>query len=265
MRFIYTKTFLIFFSLLLLTTVVTFLQAKGYLDPVKRVVLEIPRPVGYLARSVASPILEFYNKVKTLKQVISENAELTARLREMESYVVDHDSLKKENEILLKELAFLKTNRYTLQSCSVLSFDPEGITNTFVINCGKQVGLKEGMAVIAQERLIGKLLYVGSLTSTGQFITHPSSSVDTKISRSGSLGLLKGSFASGLVFEALSQDSDLKPGDIVTTAGVDGLVPAGLVVGEVKQVISMDNDLFKKTTVLSPLIFRNIEYVFVVK
>lgn len=265
MRFIYTKTFTVFFLILLAAVVFVFLETKGFVDPVKRVALELPRPIIGFFRALTSPVVNFFSVVNSLDDVIKENAELTEKVRRLEKGQIDRDQLRNENTLLLKELGFVKASKFNLVKCTVLSYDPEGITNTFVINCGKDDGMKEGLAVVSEEHLAGRLIYVGNSTSTAEFVTRPSSAVDVKISRSNSLGILKGSYASGLTYEALSQEGDVKQSDLVVTAGVNSLIPAGILVGEVEQVISKDNDLFRKATVLSPLSFRKLTYIFVVK
>lgn len=265
MRFIYTRTFAIFFVVLLAAAIFVFLQTRGFTDPVKRVLLEAPRPIATGLRAVVSPVVNFFNTVKSLRAVVKENGILTQRVRDLERSQADFDKLRTENTLLLKELGFAKASKFTLVRCTVLSYDPEGITNTFVLNCGKNQGINSGMAIVSEDHIAGRLIFVGNNTSTGQFLTHPQASLDAKISRSGSIGLLKGSYASGLTFESLSQNSDVQKGDLVVSAGVNSLIPPGIVIGEIEQIISKDNDLFKRATVVSPLAFRTLTYVFVVK
>ncbi len=265
MRFIYTRAFGVFFAILTISAVFVFLQTKGFVDPIKRIMLEAPKPVTYVLRGIVGPIRDFFSTVSALKEIANENVRLSERIKELEQQVVSVDQLRSENQLLLSELGFAKASKYELIRCTVLSYDPQGITNTFVINCGKNKGLSQGMAVLSNSHVAGRLIYVGNQTSTAEFVTNPNSTIDGKISRSGSLGLVRGSFASGLVFESLSQTSDFNKGDLVVTAGVNSLIPAGLVIGEVDKVITQDNELFKKTTVISPLVFRTLNYVFIVK
>jgi rod shape-determining protein MreC len=214
--------------------------------------------------AVTLPIRNFFATVFTLKDVIHENALLSDRLRNLEESQVQLESVKHENELLKKELGFVDESKLGTIPCSVISYDTEGITDSFVINCGKERGVKEGMAVVGTSRVIGKVTFVGTSTSTGEFITRPGSSIDAKVSRSNSLGIVKGSYGSGLTFEGLSQTSDVQKEDLVVTAGVNSLIPAGLIIGEVQEIISKDNELFKRTTLTTPINFRSLKYVFVI-
>lgn len=265
MRFIYTRAFSIFFGFIVLLFIYTFLQTRGWLDPVNRIFLELPRPIKAGVSAVVNPIIEFYQTTARLPNLVKDNAVLAIRVRELETRQAQFDSIQRENQILLKELNFVKVSKYDLVRCSVLAYDPAGLTNTFNLNCGKDQGVLEGQGVVSQDRLIGKLIYVGNSISTGQFITHPSSSVDVKISRTGELGILKGSLAAGLVFESLGQQSEPQTGDMVVTAGVDSKLPGGLVVGSIDKIISENSDLFIKTSVLNSVVLEEIKYVFIVK
>jgi len=49
------------------------------------------------------------------------------------------------------------------------------------------------------------------------------------------------------------------------SAGINSQIPKNILIGEVSDVLSTSNDLFKKAALTSPIDFNNLEFVFVVK
>jgi len=265
MRFIYTRAFAIFMGCLVAVAILVFLQIKGLTDPLKRALLAIPKPVATLVTGVTRPFVGGVKTIFTLRGIVQENVQLHTRIHNLEQRTVQYDQLIRENESLRKQLGFSQSAPRQLVPCTVLAHDPEGISNTIVISCNKDMGVKLDAAVVSEGYLIGKIIYVGNFTSTARLITHDDSSIDGKLSKTGSSGVVRGSFGSGLVMDLVSQNTGVERGELVVTAGINSLIPKNILVGEVGDVISKPNDLFKTVTVQSPISFPDLDYVFVVK
>jgi rod shape-determining protein MreC len=265
MRFIYSKLFLLFACGLLLVFIALVFQVKGWLQPIEYAFLQAPRPVVAVVRSVADPIRTFFTTLGSLRGVVKENTELRTRVTSLQEQQAQFDKLKNENELLRNELKFKAQSPLQLESCNVLSVDPQDLSDALVLGCGESNGIKEGQAVLSDGHLIAKVIYVGSYTSTALLITNAQSSIDAKISKNNTEGVVKGSFGSGMIFDLVSQNADVAPGDIVVTAGINSRIPKDIVIGQVGQVLSGSNDLFKKMSVVSPIRMRSVDYVFVVK
>lgn len=265
MRFIYSKIFLAFASVLILITLGLVMQAKGWLQPIEYALLQAPRPVVVVVKAVSDPIHTFFSTLGSLRSVVRENAELHSQVTQLQLQQVQFDKLKNDNDLLRTELKFKNESKLALQSCSVLSVDPEGLSDAVVLSCGKDQGIQEGQAVLSQGYLIAKVVYVGSYTSTAILISNAQSSIDAKLSKNNTEGVVKGSFGSGTVFDLVSQNADVASGDLVVTAGINAHIPKDILIGQVGSVLSGQNDLFKKMSVTSPVRMRAVEFVFVVK
>ncbi len=263
MRFIYTKTFAVLIGALVLVVMLLFAQRNGWLQPVTYAAAQIPRPVAKAFVTVFKPVRGLFGTLYNLRNITKENGYLTAKVQELQQQLILQDQYRLENETLKKELGFVKASPLRLVPCTVLARDPQGLTDAVTLSCAEKEGIKEGQAVIADGFLVAKVVVVGKLTSTAQLITHPRSTIDTRLSKTGVEGVVSGSFGSGLLFELRSQDTNINKGDIVVTAGIDGIVPKNIAVGEVRDIVSKDNDLFKKATLASPINFRSVNYVFV--
>ena len=265
MRFIYTKVFGVFFGILVLATLLVYFHYNCWLGVFQRFALQAPRPVSFLVRKTTSPIKSFFSNAYNLREIVRQNTKLSDQVRALQAKQVLFDQYEQENQSLRQELQFAKTSKLSLQLCGVMGRNPTGIIDTITINCGAKQGAEPGRAVISKGFLVGKITYAAEDLSTVQLITNASFSVDAKISQSGRLAIGRGSYDSGLVLDQISQDEPLERGMLVVTAGVNDKVVKNLLIGEVGKVISGPNDVFKKTTLISPVDFGDLEFVFLVK
>ncbi len=265
MRFIYTKAFVIFSVCLVLLAVLAVLQIKGWLDPIRTAVLHSPRPVVAAVKVVALPVKIFFGTIYELRKITLENAELSSRIRTLEQNLVDANQQARENQALRKELGFVKNTKYQLVACTVLSNNPFGQADGLVLNCGTDDGVEPGQAVLSQGYLAGKITYSGRGSSSALLVTSSNFSTDGRVSDTAQAAIVKGSFGSGIMLDQVPQTSDLKRGALVVTAGINEKIPKNILVGEVSDVLSSDNDLFKRAALSSPVDFSNLEFVFVVK
>ena len=265
MRFIYSKIFFWFVVALVLTVLLTFLQTRGLLSPIQRSVLALPRPVLSVARAVALPLRQFIGTIYSIRGLVSDNTELRQRVSSLEEQLVTLGQYKEENEILKRELGFDSVPERQTLPCTVLAQDPEGLTDTAVINCGSANGVRVGQAVMSGGYLIGKTWLVNQTSSTIKLLTRPETAIDAKLSGTEVSGLIKGSFGSGILMDSILQTAKISTGDLVVTAGINESIPRNLLIGQAGQTISGANDLFKKVTVNSPVDFKNLTFVFVLK
>ena len=265
MRFIYSKTFLAFASVLVLIVIGLVMQAKGWLQPIEYALLQAPRPVAAVVRGIAEPIRTVASTLGSLRSVVRENGTLRSQVSQLQLQQVQFDKFKTDNELLRNELKFKAQSELVLESCTVLSIDPQELSDAMVLSCGKEQGIEEGQAVVSQGYLVAKIAYVGSYTSTALLISNAQSSIDAKLSKNNTEGVVKGSFGSGMVFDLVSQNADVQTNDLVVTAGINARIPKDILIGQIGSVLSGPNDLFKKMSVTSPVRQRAVEFVFVVK
>lgn len=265
MRFIYTKAFAYFFALLVLVAGLTFLEVKGFSGPIKNMFLNAPRPIIFLANSIIKPIKSVVSTAYGLRDIVRENRELVSKVYVLQSQLVGYDQSRKENEALKKELGFVSGVKDMYTPCSVLVYNPLGLSDTLIVNCGTDSGIVEGQAVVSQGYLVGKIVYASKNSSTVLLITNSKFSSDARMSKSGASGVVKGSFGSGIILDQISQNENIEKDQLIVTAGINDKVPKNILIGQAGDTISGPNDLFKKITVLSPVDFSQLKFVFVAK
>lgn len=265
MRFIYTRAFGIFLICLVAVTLLVFFDAKGWLTTWKKIFLLVPRPIVYVFAHATQPVKGFVYTVYHLRGISQENVKLSQEVLQLQQNLVQLNQYSLENEALKKELGFVSTSKLSLAACTVLAVNPMGLSDTMVLDCGSDNGIKAGQAVLSQGYLVGKVIYTNPKISTAILITNSSFSTDAKLSESGVAAIARGSFGSGIFLDQLPQNTSLSPGMLVVTAGIDPNIPSNMLIGKIGAVLSSSNDLFKKATILSPIDLNSIGFVSVVK
>jgi rod shape-determining protein MreC len=265
MRFIYTKTFVIFFICLCVLTGLIFLNSRGGLDQIKRFFLNLPKPLVKTASYVSSGGRGFFSALYNLKSLNKENIELRNKVADLQTQLVNMEADARDNKVLRASLGFVQQSEMELAPCEALSGNVLNLTDSITLNCGLDDGIKEGQAVLSQGYVVGKINYVGKNTSGALLATSSKFLTDARVSKSGQTGVAEGSFNSGIVLGQLPQSAALEKGWLVVTAGINSAIPKDLLIGEVGEVISAQNDLFKKASLITPVDFNNLQFVFVVK
>src|SRR6185436_8488261 len=201
MRFIYTKAFAIFAGCLCLLAILAIMQIKGWLEPIKSAALHSPRPFIAAAKFVTLPVKSFFSTIYELKNITKENAQLSEKVKILEQNLVAADQQARENEALRNELGFVKSSKYNLIPCTVLSSNPFGGPEGLVLNCGQGQGVEEGEAIISQGYMVGKITYVGPNSSNALLAVSSNFSTDAKVSDTDQSAIVRGSFGSGLILD----------------------------------------------------------------
>jgi rod shape-determining protein MreC len=152
--------------------------------------------------------------------------ELKQRLTELES----------TNQKLQELLGYIKQNKQTGIPAPVVGRSSDHWWQQLVLGRGSNDGVKVGDVVMAPGGLIGRITHVTSNTSRVLLLSDPSSRVGVTVSRTRSMGYVRGQSANRLVMEFFDKVPDVRRGDVVATSSFSQLFPAGLPVGRVESV-----------------------------
>ena len=188
-----------------------------------------------------------------------------------ESYVIQknvNESLQKEIEELKAQLKLNSTlTEYTPINATILSRNKSYWFNTLTIDKGKKHGIKEDMAVITSEGLIGKISKVSRLSSEIKLITSDDVnykvSVSIKTSGKETYGILNGydKETNLIKISGIDRSINVEKGAKVTTSGLGGVFPGGIFIGEVDSIKNDKYDLSKTIYIKTSQDFNNIHYV----
>lgn len=110
-------------------------------------------------------------------------------------------------------------------------------SHVFYIDKGAHDGLKQDMAVITADGVVGKVRDVFPHTAQVLSVNDTTSGAGVILETTRIRGVLKGNAAGELEVVGVTADQRIKPGENVLTAGGDLIFPRGLPVGVVEKVV----------------------------
>ena len=186
-----------------------------------------------------------------------ENADLRQRL------AVDAET-RSDNELLRRQLGLAVAGAPREVSAEVVVFAPDSYRQFVTINKGANAGIAVGMAVTSEGVLIGTIVDAQPTTARIMLVTDPEFKLAAKDQDTGAKGILRGLLGNGLVLDEIGQTDIVKPGDSVTTAGLGGQIPPGLLIGRVQSVNARANVVFQSAQVETDFRVSQLRFVYVV-
>jgi rod shape-determining protein MreC len=108
--------------------------------------------------------------------------------------------------------------------------------HTLLIDAGAERGVEVGMAAVDERGLIGRVIQAGTRSARVLLLTDFNSRIPVIVESSRDHAILEGDNSPRPVLRFLPLNPQLKLGDRVLTSGDGGLLPPGLVVGEISSV-----------------------------
>ena len=107
----------------------------------------------------------------------------------------------------------------------------------------------EGMPVVSNEGLVGRIDAVTANAARVQLINDADSAINVSIQPSDDTGILVGGLNGEISIEKIPQNAQIQPGDTVLTSGMGGAYPANILIGTISGVQEQPSDLFQTATV----------------
>ncbi len=174
---------------------------------------------------------ELYNEYEKLKE---ENAQLRSQLVNYYDTLTENTRLWKFYD-LKKEFP-----QYSLVPSVVLRRDSNDEFYSFTLDKGTTSDVASGDPVVSENGLIGWVSEVDLNTCKVVTILSPQTSVGAIDNKSSDSGIVTGSALycdkNLTTFTKLSASHKVNVGDIITSTGISGLYPKGLIIGEVTDV-----------------------------
>lgn len=230
--------------------------------------------IGTVVSPASSTLAYVGNKVGsgvgTVGQLFTlqhETVQLKQKLLLYNSMKLELSQLSQQNS-QLRGLLDLKQRSagWRLKAAAVVSRNPDNWYQTVVINQGSTSGVKDGMAVIVPQGVVGRVISTTPVTATVMLILDPNSGVGAQDVRSQSAGVINGRdpVTGTLSFQLFAHRPDITPGDAVVTSGYSQYYPAGLLIGQVESVRKAAYGLTETAVVRPAVNFNQLNNVMVV-
>jgi rod shape-determining protein MreC len=248
---------------------VFFAHAKRTTDRTRldRAVLWITAPVEKLVSWTVSGSLNVWTGYVALRRA---HQKADALGREVTSLRMERDQLleeRAENERLRKLLAFAQaTPGRTYVGARVIGvrLGPAG-QQVLTIDRGANDGIARMMPVVVADGVVGRIQAVEGSTSDVLLLVDRNSSVAARVDRTRARANVRGAGKpDGARLEFALRTEDMIEGDVLVTAGTDGVFPRGFPVGKVTRLRRNAHGLFQEADVVPAVDVTRLEEVLVV-
>lgn len=200
-----------------------------------------------------------------LRAVRSENEVLRRDIAGLEFELQKQRALAEETHNLQQLLELREHVEPETLSARVIAADATPWFRTLTIDRGASDGIRSDLAVIAPKGVVGRVIGLpGPRAAKVQLLIDRNAAAGALIERTRAVGVVMGNDdESSLRLEYVSNLEDVKVGDVVVTAGIDGIYPKGFVIGTIDHV-ELGSGLYKGIRVDPVVEFSQLEDVLVV-
>lgn len=257
---------IIFYVLLISLVPLVFLGLPdNFIKNIKSFFNQISMPVMGFAHRLFQNVDDFFGVVLDIREVLNENADLREEVGRLKLDLVRMVEVQSENERLNKILKFTKRPSPSLASCRVIGRSPSQWNESFWIDRGAADGFREGMAVVTEQGVVGKIAEIRSRWSRVLLVVSETCRIGAMNQRTGEVGVIQGSWRGrDCILKYLPLGSQTKPGDLIVSSGLSSFFPAGLHIGLVQKIQDDDLGLFQFAEVLPSVNFSKVRDVFVI-
>lgn len=171
-----------------------------------------------------------------LRGVRADNERLAEEVADLRVHLQQERAAASTTEQLRKLLEMRALTPWKTMGAEVIGGSVQPDFRTLIIDRGLDAGIRRDMAVIAPAGVIGRVVLPVAYAATVQLLIDKNAAAAVMLAGSRAQGIALGNGDGTLRLEYLAASADVKHGDLVVTAGVDGIYPEGLVVGWVDHV-----------------------------
>lgn len=226
-------------------------------------------PLQKLSMSLSSSVTGFFERIIMADDISQENQELREEIRRLREQMVDFETYKAENEQYRQFLELKEQNPdFVFEAAMVIGRDPADHFYSFTIDKGTLDGIKVSDPVITPDGLVGRISEVSYTDSKVITLLNPGIDVGAFDGRTRDTGIISGDL--GLAMQGrcrlsyLSRDSSASAGDIITTSGIGGTFPKGLIVGTIADVKAEQSGISLYAEIVPAADIAKVRDVFVI-
>jgi rod shape-determining protein MreC len=184
-------------------------------------------------------VQDSFKYLDTLNSVKASEQEAHKKLLLLSQRANQVETLALENSRLRQLLSLKETLSTPAQAAEVLYDAMDPYSRKIIVNRGSVHAVQLGSPVIDELGVLGQVVRVFPLTSEVAMIIDREQTTPVLNTRTGVRSVAYGNpSANGDVLELrfISGNADVLAGDVLTTSGVDGVYPTGLLVAKIEKV-----------------------------
>jgi rod shape-determining protein MreC len=167
----------------------------------------------------------------------TENARLSEELRVARVKLLQFESLNEENRRLREIRAASEGVAERTLIAEIIHVDVDPYRHRVRINKGTDDGVYKSQPILDAFGIVGQVVQVDKYTATIILISDSQHAIPVQVNRNGIRSIAVGTGDVGkLKLPYLTIESDVKPGDLLVSSGLDGIFPAGYPVATVTKI-----------------------------
>lgn len=223
--------------------------------------LRLVGPLAHLIDSSGETLSGAGRDLRLRRQLLEENERLRAEVLDLRRERIRLLGVEGELERLARAVDYAPPEPVDYQVADIVYIDHASWLQTVLLHVGG-MEVTPNQAVVSSDGLVGRLVVASSPYAKVQLITDRAASVGAMIERTRRQGVVRGADRGMLEMHFVPLQEDVRVGDRVVSAGIDGIFPRGLPVGTVTKV-EPGNELFHRI-LLSPAVdFGELDQVLV--
>lgn len=238
----------------------------------QQLVNDVTAVVGRVFSKPVDAINSLFTDINNLQDTFEENQHLKRELDELAQTQAELATVTEENEELKAELALQATlTDYNTITGTVIARSPDKWIDQVIIDRGSSHGLMNGMSVMSNNGLVGRVSEVSPtsakvtlLTTTDEAAVLTSSEIIQEETNIFGVVLDFDIETGYLIMEQITSTETIEIGSDIVTSGLGGLVPRGLIVGTVAEVTLDKHGLGQRVYIDPAADFENIRFVTII-
>lgn len=227
--------------------------------------MRILGPVARLVTAASGGAVAVGHKVELQGQLLDENRRLRRDVEELRLRLLRLGDVEQELARLGDAVRYSAPLLGEIRAVDVVYADYASWLRSLMLYTGSQPAAVN-QPVLSSAGLVGRVVVVSGPYAKVQLITDRAASVGAMILRTRRQGVVRGSGqeGGGLSLEYVPVSVDVRPGDSVLTAGIDGVYPRGIPVGTVVSV-EAGGQLFHKIRVAPAVDLGALDQVYLLE
>ncbi len=255
-------------SALLFAVVVTALLALLTAQEPERaagLALRVEGPVKRLVGDGVDRVERGFDSWRSRQKLEEENARLRRQVRDLEADVIASRATEVETDILSARFGYVPPPDVELRLVDVVYVDHRSWRRIAILRLARNNRSESWLRrpVTTLDGLLGRVVSAEGDYARILLVTDPTSSVGAMIERTQRQGIVRGTEDSAVLsLSFVPLQADVRPGDRLVTAGIDGVFPRGIPLGTVTSVAPGD-DVFHEIRVAPSADLSTLNHAFI--
>ena len=218
-------------------------------------------PVAHVANAVTDGFGGFFGSFKLASSLREDNERLRTMVESLQRDLVRLHGVEEELARLARLSGYSRRQAGTFFVADVVYVDQVSWLRTLVLYTGTAEP-RHNQPVVTAGGLVGRIVVPAERYAKVLLLTDRSAAVSAMIQRSRRRGMVRGAGDEDLLLDNIPLQEDVRVGDQVVTAGIDGVFPRGIPIGAVTAV-EPGPELFHRIRVKPHIDFGLLDQVYV--